>query len=119
MRGLYQILFEKLHYFKSTARFADPRKITGKKTFTTRLEVMNLETGALDDIPVSDIATTTGSYAVAGSVNFVNTLLAKDVQLPSGGTVGGIDLTNAVTLNGPAVLGKYFFENREVKVCRG
>ncbi|XP_047497023.1 uncharacterized protein LOC125044411 [Penaeus chinensis] len=97
-------------------KFADPRKIMGKKTFATRLDVTNLETGSLDDIPVSDVATTTGSYAVTGSVNFVNTIQAKNIALPSGGTVGGIDLTNAVTLNGPAKLGYTIF-NKNLTVA--
>ncbi|XP_042856569.1 uncharacterized protein LOC122243147 [Penaeus japonicus] len=86
-------------------KFADMRKIKGKKTFTKRLDVTNLETESLDDVPVSDLATTTGEYAITGSVSFAKSLKAKNINMPQGGTVGGLDLSNAVTLTGPVKLG--------------
>lgn len=49
--------------------------------------------------------TTTGQYNVMGTVSFP-TLNAGDVILPTSGTVGGIDLSNAVLLSGPAKLGE-------------
>lgn len=71
----------------------------------TRLGVTNLETPSLDDIPVSDIATITGQYSLVGTTSF-STFDVDNVILPNGGTVGGIDLSNAVLLNGQARLGE-------------
>ncbi|XP_037793789.1 uncharacterized protein LOC119589248 [Penaeus monodon] len=44
-----------------------------------------------------------------GTVSFP-TLNAGDVILPTSGTVGGIDLSNAVLLSGPAKLGHVAFD---------
>lgn len=85
--------------------FSDARKITGKKTYVKGLDVASLNTPSLDDIPVSDIATTTGKYSLVGTTTFP-TMNAENVNLPTGGVVGGIDLSNAVLLSGPAKLGE-------------
>ncbi|ROT76655.1 cyclin B [Penaeus vannamei] len=89
--------------------FSDARKITGKKTYVKGLDVASLNTPSLDDIPVSDIATTTGKYSLVGTTAFP-TMNAENVNLPTGGVVGGIDLSNAVLLSGPAKLGYLAFD---------
>ncbi|XP_037783372.1 uncharacterized protein LOC119579542 [Penaeus monodon] len=101
--------FPLTQYLEGLISFSDARKITGKKTYLTSLEVTNLETPSLDDLPIGDIVTTTGQYNVMGTVSFP-TLNAGDVILPTSGTVGGIDLSNAVLLSGPAKLGHVAFD---------
>ncbi|ROT76676.1 hypothetical protein C7M84_004740 [Penaeus vannamei] len=96
-------------YLEGLISFSDARKITGKKTYVKGLDVASLNTPSLDDIPVSDIATTTGKYSLVGTTTFP-TMNAENVNLPTGGVVGGIDLSNAVLLSGPAKLGYLAFD---------
>ncbi|XP_047496971.1 uncharacterized protein LOC125044379 [Penaeus chinensis] len=108
--------FPLTEYLEGLISFSDARKITGKKTFLTSLDVTSLLTPSLDDIQVSDIATTTGQYNIMGTVSFP-TLNAANVILPANGLVGGIDLTNAVLLSGPANLGYVVF-NKNLSVVQ-
>ncbi|ROT76672.1 hypothetical protein C7M84_004736 [Penaeus vannamei] len=93
----------------SIVRVNDSRKISGKKTFTSGLNITHLDAGFLDDISVSDILTTSGSQQVSGTVT-MNTLRAHTVTLPDGGTVGGVDLSEElVLLDGDATLDQCIF----------
>lgn len=83
----------------------DSRKITGTKTFLNTLEVETLETEHLDDVPVSDLVTTSSSQTIAGAS--FSTLVADTIELTEGSTVAGIDLSeDVVPLSGGKRLGK-------------
>ncbi|XP_047496361.1 uncharacterized protein LOC125043997 [Penaeus chinensis] len=93
----------------SIIRVNDSRKISGKKTFTSGLNVTHLNAGFLDDILVDDILTTSGTQQVSGTV-IMNTLRAHNITLPDGGTVGGIDLSEElVLLDRDAILDQCIF----------
>ncbi|XP_042856568.1 uncharacterized protein LOC122243146 [Penaeus japonicus] len=109
---------------RSIVRVNDSRKISGEKTFTSGLDITHLDTTFLDDIPVSDILTTSGLQQVSGTVT-MNTLRANAITLPDGGTVGGIDLSEQlVLLEGEATLDQCTFTRgamvrRNVEVLSG
>ncbi|XP_071540700.1 uncharacterized protein [Panulirus ornatus] len=96
-------------------RINDSRKITGRKTFINTLEVETLHTDHLDDVPVSDLVTTTGSQTIAGAS--FSTLVADTIVMTEGSTVAGIDLSeDVVYLSGGASLGPTtFLEGLAVK----
>lgn len=81
------------------------RLVRGQKTFATRLTVQHLNTGFLDDIPTGDLVTASGNHSIAGAV-FPNGLWVQEMTLQAGGTIGGVDLSQAVLLGTTAVLGE-------------
>ncbi|XP_045619981.2 uncharacterized protein [Procambarus clarkii] len=89
-------------------------KIGGKKTFTKGLVIGQLYTNLLDDIPVGDLVTTTGHQFIEGAV-FVHGVVAEDIHMLEGGTVGGVKLSEAVLLHAPATLGHVSSNNLEVE----
>ncbi|XP_071540767.1 uncharacterized protein [Panulirus ornatus] len=98
----------------SVVRGDNKRKIGGKKTFLNGLVVGELHTSYLDDVPVVDLVTTTGAQRIEGAV-FVNGLVAEDIKMIEGGTVAGVDLSDAVLLSRPMYLGHVFSTNLEVE----
>ncbi|XP_071539560.1 uncharacterized protein [Panulirus ornatus] len=89
----------------------DTRVIAGRKTFLKPLEVVDLYPEYLDDIPVSDIVTTSGSQTIAGAA-FASGLVADTISVTPGGTVAGIDLSEeAVLLYEDATLGNCVFKD--------
>lgn len=82
------------------------RLVRGRKTFASRLTVQHLITGFLDDIPTGDLVTASGHHSIAGAV-FPNGLWVQEMTLRPGGTLGGVDLAQAVLLGTTAVLGNY------------
>ena len=88
----------------------DTRRIKGVKTFTAEVTTNNLDLTTLDDAPVSDLVTTLGPNAVVGPVD-LPFLVAHELSLPEGGTVGGVDLSErAVLLDGDVRLGMLIFK---------
>lgn len=81
------------------------RLVRGRKTFASRLSVQHLHTGFLDDIPTSDLITASGRHSIAGAV-FPNGVWVQEMTLGAGGTIGGVDLSQAVLLGTTAVLGE-------------
>lgn len=68
--------------------------------------MIDLYTEYLDDIPVSDLVTTSGPQTIAGAA-FASGLVADTIVVNPGGTVAGIDLSEeAVLLHEDATLGK-------------
>lgn len=68
--------------------------------------MQHLNTGFLDDIPTGDLVTANGRHSIAGAV-FPNGLWVQEMTLRPGGTLGGVDLSQAVLLGATAVLGNY------------
>ncbi|XP_050714073.1 uncharacterized protein LOC126997069 isoform X2 [Eriocheir sinensis] len=89
------------------------RLVRGRKTFASRLTVQHLNTGFLDDIPTGDLVTASGQHSVAGAV-FPNGLWVQEMTLRPGGTLGGVDLSQAVLLGTTAVLGRVTVSAQEL-----
>ncbi|XP_069961310.1 uncharacterized protein [Cherax quadricarinatus] len=88
--------------------------IRGRKTFTNKVIINTLYTEFLDNIPVNDIVTVGGKQTIAGSA-FVNDLAAENIYMLDGGTVAGLNLSEAVLLNEPASLGHVSIESIAVE----
>ncbi|KAK3859921.1 hypothetical protein Pcinc_033995 [Petrolisthes cinctipes] len=91
-------------------RRGDRRVITGTKTFFQAVQIGNLMTQFLGDIPIADLVTTNGNHTISAATTFTSPLVAHTINVLPGGTVGGIDLSEeAVLLSGNVTLGGCVF----------
>ncbi|KAK4293618.1 hypothetical protein Pmani_033696 [Petrolisthes manimaculis] len=91
-------------------RRGDRRVITGTKTFFQAVQIGNLMTRFLGDIPIADLVTTNGNHTISAATTFTSPLVAHTINVLPGGTVGGIDLSEeAVLLSGNVTLGGCVF----------
>lgn len=106
VRGNSRSLSESIPTLSYSRADQTNRLVRGRKTFASRVSVQHLNTGFLDDIPTGDLVTASGRHSIAGAV-FPNGLWVQEMTLRPGGTLGGVDLSQAVLLGATAVLGNY------------